>query len=61
MVNLLSKFLQDYEFYRIREEKGNVLLSYNCKSSKIYTKSKDSFIEEIYNIALTYSKSIICN
>lgn len=50
----LSKFLSDYEFFRIKNSKS-ILFAYLEKGSKIYLKSKEAFIEEIYNISLQYN------
>jgi hypothetical protein len=51
----LSNFIRDYSFYRIQSSKTILLLYYNIKTKRHYIKSKEAFIEEIYDISLTYN------
>ena len=37
MVSPLSNFLKDFDFYKIKEEKGNVFAIYDNKSSSQWT------------------------
>lgn len=54
MSSPLTRFLNDFSFFRIKESK-TLLFAYLEKNSKIYIKSKEAFIEEIYNISLQYN------
>ena len=57
MSSPLSNFIRDYNFYRIQSSKTILLVYYNTKTQRHYIKSKEAFIEEVYDIALTYSKN----
>lgn len=59
MSSPLSKFVKDYSFYRIQSAKTITLVYYCHKTNRHYLKSKEAFIEEIYDIALTYGNNDI--
>lgn len=55
MSSPLSEFLNGYEFYSVQNSKSIKLIYLNMRNSKFYIKSKEAFIQDIYNIALQYN------